>query len=146
MTEQEWLEGADPQAMLRFLHRKAANRKLRLFVCGCCRAFFLHKMPDKARNAVQLAEYYSDGLATKKELVAARKRGSLNTHYAEEARVVQKAKCAAWWATYGRPQVAAETMPHETLSRRRTMKLQGLSCRFDGAPSLNDLRKVTDIV
>ena len=34
MTEQEWLACEKPTPMLEFLHGKASNRKLRLFVVG----------------------------------------------------------------------------------------------------------------
>ena len=37
MTEAEWLVCTDPTLMLDVLGGKASERKLRLFVCACCR-------------------------------------------------------------------------------------------------------------
>src|SRR5262245_36056616 len=37
MTEQEWLDCADPDPLLLFLNRKASARKRRLFAVACCR-------------------------------------------------------------------------------------------------------------
>ena len=35
MTEAGWLAGADPRPMLAFLHRRASDRKCRLFCIAC---------------------------------------------------------------------------------------------------------------
>ena len=64
MTEQEWLAGTDPKAMLGFLHSKTSDRKLRLFAAARCRLFG----PDwndwwPIREAVDAAEQFSDGLS-----------------------------------------------------------------------------------
>jgi hypothetical protein len=76
MTEQQWLESADPAAMLDFLMKKErwafvrsklSSRKLRLFACGClrpvsqtgCAAF---------QRAIEVAERYADGTASRAEL------------------------------------------------------------------------------
>jgi hypothetical protein len=37
MTETEWLECTDPQAMLNYLEGKTSERRLRLCGCACCR-------------------------------------------------------------------------------------------------------------
>jgi hypothetical protein len=63
MTEQEWLAGTGPKAMLVFLHGKTSERKLRLFAAARCRLF----RPDwddwwPIREAVEAAERLSDGL------------------------------------------------------------------------------------
>lgn len=50
MTEAEWLECANPPAMLSFLvlrsGRNVSDRKLRLFGCACCRLIW-HPPPDE---------------------------------------------------------------------------------------------------
>src|SRR5262245_52186051 len=51
---------------------KAGRRKLRLFACGCCRVAWDILPDDRLRDAVQTAERFADGLATKAELAAAR--------------------------------------------------------------------------
>jgi hypothetical protein len=67
MTEQEWLECAEPQPMLEFLRGKASNRKLRLFGCACCRRIW-NRLIDSQRIAVELAERFADGQGGEKDL------------------------------------------------------------------------------
>lgn len=85
MTEDDWLASADPEdiyrsnpsiqpnRMLQFLrfHRRAdktkrGRRKLRLFACACCRRFW-PSLSQESREALDIAERYADGEATKKE-------------------------------------------------------------------------------
>lgn len=62
MTEQEWLECADPRLMLEFLRGKGSDRKLRLFACACCRSVW-HLTPDeRSRAAIDDAERCIDYL------------------------------------------------------------------------------------
>jgi hypothetical protein len=71
MTEAEWLECTDPERMLKFLRRKASERKLRLFACACCRRIWRF-LPDKrSRKAVEVAERYADGKADEDRLGSA---------------------------------------------------------------------------
>jgi hypothetical protein len=75
MTEADWLAAADPTPMLAFLRRKASDRKLRLFACGCAR-FRWAPLPDaRSRDLLDLAERYADGEATDAEIGAARRIG-----------------------------------------------------------------------
>jgi hypothetical protein len=99
MTEAQWLSSPDPAAMLRHLtHRRigmdaggavletgrrpalVSDRKLRLFACACVRQAW-HLLDDpRSRRAVEVAERYADGGATKEELLAAWKAAREYAH------------------------------------------------------------------
>jgi hypothetical protein len=74
MTEAEWLTGTDPQKMQEFLRGKASERKLRLFACACC--FRLTELwgilVEDELAAVELANQYADGGATREGLKSVR--------------------------------------------------------------------------
>ena len=58
MTEAEWLHHDEPDAMLEFVGKRLADRKLLLIVCGCCRvrstyesgAAYMAEMFEKAAD------------------------------------------------------------------------------------------------
>ena len=68
MTEQEWLDCADPKVMLAFVERRASQRKLRLFAVACCRRVWNLLADSRSREAVIVAEKYADQLVTDREL------------------------------------------------------------------------------
>jgi hypothetical protein len=68
MTEKEWLAGSDPEEMLIGLNDfQPSERKLRLFMCACCRRIWNKFKDDRCRDAVEVAERYADGLASEDE-------------------------------------------------------------------------------
>jgi hypothetical protein len=70
MTLEEWERCDDPRKMLEFLGSKASGRKLRLFACACCRGA-PYLLTGRYARAVEVAERYADGLASREELRAA---------------------------------------------------------------------------
>jgi hypothetical protein len=68
MTEEQWLACEDPIDMLLVPPGKTVGeRKLRLFAAACCRRVWDVLSPDN-RAAVEVAERYADGLATRQDL------------------------------------------------------------------------------
>ena len=61
MTEQEWSQATDPQAMLEFLRGKTSERKLRLFACSVCRQLASFVGTREYIRGIEAAEAYADG-------------------------------------------------------------------------------------
>jgi len=65
MTEAEWLVCEDPQRMLEFLRGQSTQRKLRLFLCACCRHLWDRNTPKAIKRAIKVAEKYADAVVGK---------------------------------------------------------------------------------
>jgi hypothetical protein len=72
MTEAEWDAAQNPKPMLDSLPPATSRRKLRLFACACARRVWEGVEDERDREAVAVAERFADGLATPRELAAAR--------------------------------------------------------------------------
>jgi hypothetical protein len=69
MTEQEWRSCDDPVFMLQNLaHGTVSDRKLRLFACACCRRVWNLLSDARSRTAVDVAERFIEGTASRDEL------------------------------------------------------------------------------
>jgi hypothetical protein len=73
MTEAQWLACEDPDTMREFLRGEASNRKLRLFVCACCRGIWDQFTEEQGRKTVEVAERMADGQAEPGEVAVARR-------------------------------------------------------------------------
>jgi hypothetical protein len=69
MTEADWDTATDPGAMLTLAAPRVSDRKLRLYLTGCCRRRWELFTDARCREAVEIAERYADGRATDAELV-----------------------------------------------------------------------------
>ena len=112
MTPEEWDHCDDPQRMLGFVRAsgRASDRKLRLFAVACCRQLWpLLPATDAGQQAVLVSERYADGLATRQDLMAARRgarscelmSAGLDAYAAAEATArvaAAKARAFAWHA------------------------------------------------
>ncbi len=73
MTESQWFASKDPDELYRdrFGLVPRPERKLRLFACGCCRQIWDYIEDPRCRTAVEVAELYSDGVATEQQFDSA---------------------------------------------------------------------------
>jgi hypothetical protein len=67
MTEQEWLDCADPTLMLSLLLGKATDRKLRLFALASFACIRHLPTDENDRRVIELADRYADGNASDME-------------------------------------------------------------------------------
>src|SRR5947209_5973062 len=71
MNEIDWHNGADLIPMIASLHGKVSERKLRLFICACCRQKLHLLADDRSKFAVELAELVADRVVPLSEQLAA---------------------------------------------------------------------------
>jgi hypothetical protein len=126
VTEQEWDRCTDPVRMLGFLgarkrpwlawlrprRARPGDRKLQLFVAGCCRRVWPLFGDDRSRRAVEVVERHADALAGAAELRAARKgaQGALAAAEALTQVPGDADERALYAAVFARPKLAQARM------------------------------------
>jgi hypothetical protein len=85
VTEKEWLDCSEPEEMLFGLGELgASDRKVRLFMCACCRRVW-HLFRDKrCQHAVEAAEGLSDGSTSDDEMNEAQEEAETAAEEAED--------------------------------------------------------------
>ncbi len=86
MLESRWLECKRPSPMLRFVAGRASPRKLRLFVCACCRRLWPWLRDEAGRQAVEELERQADTRGTLTPTAAVRKLALRSMDAADEKR------------------------------------------------------------
>ena len=71
MTQKEWLTCTNLKRMLRYLRRKASQRKLRLFISALARQLWPLLPNARSQRAVKVSECFADGMAERREMTAA---------------------------------------------------------------------------
>ena len=86
LTAEEWDACRYPGTMLPHL-RTADARKLRLFVCACCRHIWDRLFDERSRKVVEAAEMWADGEITAAELKPIRPYAVKNARPGLEAEI-----------------------------------------------------------
>jgi hypothetical protein len=116
VTEAEWLVSVDLRSMLKFVAGRASSRKMRLYVCACVRRLWPLLTDARSRSAVETAERYADGRASRTELATASRQAWAAAEAAEERSgragsvPSQAAEALAWAAVQAT--FAQVTEPH----------------------------------
>jgi hypothetical protein len=134
LTEEEWLEKANPLKMVSFLRAsRASERKLRLFGCACCRGVWNLLPNDASRKAVEVAERFADKFAKRRDLnqaaLACAGEAVRSSHNPAEAVVKVSLQWAAWITAYNAQVLAAGTGPFQASELARHLAAEEMEGR-----------------
>jgi hypothetical protein len=139
VDERAWLECTDPEAMLKARQGKTSERKLRLFVCACCRRVW-HKLSDpQGCRAVEIAERLADGQADPGEVAAARAEIEQLLRFKEQ-QLAEESQVSEAAALYGHLDLWPLMLAESALGKEATTQRIGYAADFraegpaDGKP------------
>jgi hypothetical protein len=84
VTETQWLASLDSRLVLAAVSRRISDRKLRFLICACCRRVWDLLVDDRSKEAVEIAEQYADGSATREDLIAVRRKADAAYQWARK--------------------------------------------------------------
>jgi len=134
MTEADWLESRDPQAMLAFLRNAGISneRKLCLWACACVRRVWILLPDGRSRNGIEVRERYEDGEVAEAEMRSADEAARLARaeardiyRFAENADDTSPEVAPAWAA--GAAAAATSGNPHG-----QDMSARAIACMGPG--------------
>jgi hypothetical protein len=104
-TEQAWLRSTTPHSLLSALKGKRQPRQRRLFAVACCRRVLSEMADSESRTAVDVAERFADGLASREERDEAfRAAQNVALRHIQRCqgltRLEQEAAWSVWWLAY----------------------------------------------
>jgi hypothetical protein len=103
VTEAEWTECSDPARMLMHMSGLVSDETFRYFLVHCCRRVARLLRDSRAFDAIEVAESFARGIATRAELAAAQEAAEKAAHEAETAaKEAEKGICNALDAEYWR--------------------------------------------
>jgi hypothetical protein len=103
MNEREWLSSTDVFQLWRHLlaNGKPDVRRLRLFICACCRWRRIRLDDPRLLEALNVAEAFADGRASRQQLRVARRSARLARRDMNGRGHVRVVDCdCVLWATY----------------------------------------------
>jgi hypothetical protein len=97
MTESEWLTSVNAPAMIAALSGKGSERLWRLFAVACARRVEPLMRDDRSRKALEVADRFADGLATREELKVARAQAEAAAHQARYDEYLDEVRANFCW-------------------------------------------------
>jgi hypothetical protein len=105
MNDHHWQTTRDPRLLLMYPGDQGSLRKGRLFACACCRHVWSYLTDPRSREAVEVAERFAEGLASRAEL----------KHAKENALAASRETTLAGRVAYAAVSAASPTTPIDVL-------------------------------
>jgi hypothetical protein len=146
MTEEEWLTGEEPTALLLRRPRPVSGRKLRLFAVACCRRLNALRGDGRVWASLAVAERFAEGLAGEAERARAAQTLRETVETTETGSAMRWARQAAWFATRAGTLLPATGAARAAAyaAEEAVRERKGLDSRIYPRPDLPDVREASE--